>query len=720
MQMGFCRIVSILSIIIVLSGVPIQGNGQVPGERPFVSLKTVPVPEPVNLAEFVKDKAAAIRLGKALFWDIQVGSDGMTACASCHFHAGADNRTKNQISPGLLGGDSSFQIGGPNSELLASHFPTTQFRFPDQPGAEKDPNNHLIRSTNDVVSSQGVKNTKFTSITPGWWRDTGTSEPDPIFSTVSGDRRVNQRRVEPRNAPTVINAVFNFSNFWDGRARNIFNGVNPFGELDESARVYDNVPGTGLTPVQVRIPDASLASQAVGPPLSDFEMSHRGRTFPELGRKMLSLRPLAKQRVHPQDSVLGELTRGIGNIPRRGINTTYGDMIRAAFQDRWWNNTSQVVIFSNMTSTLQAPRPGNPRSFSLGPGPSTIQPISSVEPADGPFSQMEAKFSLFFGLAVQLYQATLVSDDSKFDRVMDVPATAAFTQDEQAGFDIFTGQGRCNACHSGAEFTNHAVDNIRNLGGAPSQPVFPYLPADAIELMNVATRSNVIYDSGMYNIAVVPAGGPGELPPGVANEDIARGDVAPFINPLTGQPYPLSFSELAKLKAQNLLPTATEVSLGVAQFVPFLPPGALPGNPVAVNGAQKTPGLRNVELTGPFFHNGSAATLRQVVEFYTRGGNFPVTNEFNLDLDIDPIGHLAGNPVRQNQLVAFLLTLTDDRVRNEMAPFDHPQLIIPNGNLALLPNRDETITLPAVGFGGSPAEGLPPLRPFLGLNQMEP
>ena len=40
-------------------------------------------------------------LGKALFWDMQVGSDGIQACASCHFRAGADPRSRNQLSPGL-------------------------------------------------------------------------------------------------------------------------------------------------------------------------------------------------------------------------------------------------------------------------------------------------------------------------------------------------------------------------------------------------------------------------------------------------------------------------------------------------------------------------------------------------------------------------------------------------------------------------------------------
>lgn len=65
------------------------------------SLKTIPVPGPTDLDRFVNDKPSAIALGKALFWDMRTGSDGVTACASCHFNAGADTRSKNQVSPGL-------------------------------------------------------------------------------------------------------------------------------------------------------------------------------------------------------------------------------------------------------------------------------------------------------------------------------------------------------------------------------------------------------------------------------------------------------------------------------------------------------------------------------------------------------------------------------------------------------------------------------------------
>ena len=47
-------------------------------------------PLEADLSEFVKSKKRLVQLGKAFFWDMQVGSDGRTACATCHFHAGVD------------------------------------------------------------------------------------------------------------------------------------------------------------------------------------------------------------------------------------------------------------------------------------------------------------------------------------------------------------------------------------------------------------------------------------------------------------------------------------------------------------------------------------------------------------------------------------------------------------------------------------------------------
>lgn len=39
------------------------------------------------------------------------------------------------------------------------------------------------------------------------------------------------------NASAVINAIFNFRNFWGSRANNVFNGVDSFGLRNRSARI---------------------------------------------------------------------------------------------------------------------------------------------------------------------------------------------------------------------------------------------------------------------------------------------------------------------------------------------------------------------------------------------------------------------------------------------------------------------------------------------------
>ena len=38
-------------------------------------------------------------VGKGPVLGLQVGSDSVQSCGTCHFHAGADNRTKNQMNP---------------------------------------------------------------------------------------------------------------------------------------------------------------------------------------------------------------------------------------------------------------------------------------------------------------------------------------------------------------------------------------------------------------------------------------------------------------------------------------------------------------------------------------------------------------------------------------------------------------------------------------------
>src|SRR5439155_10981991 len=125
-----------------------------------------------------------------------------------------------------------------------------------------------------------------------------------------------------------------------------------------------------------------------------------------------------------------------------------------------------------------------------------------------------------------------------------------------------------------------------------------------------------------------------------------------------------------------------------------LTPPVSPTERVDVDGAFKVPTMRNVELTGPYFHNGGMATLEQMVDFYSRGGDFREANIVNVHPDMNVIGGM--DATRKANLVAFLKSLTDDRVRYQKAPFDHPQLMIANG-----------VEIPAVGASGGLA-----LQPF--------
>ncbi len=619
------------------------------------SLKTVTVPEPDNLGEFVKDKVAAIALGKSLFWDMQIGSDGIQSCASCHFHAGADNRAKNQLNPGLLqvnadgtsNPDKVINTGGLNYTLQQTDFPFHKLT---------DPNireSAVIADSNDIASSQGTFNAQFVDVIPGRADDKVIFQPDSIFN-ISG---TNVRRVQSRNTPTVINAVFNFRNFWDGKAQNDFNGVNPFGSRDPNAKVIKATKSNRLEEVKISLKNSSLASQAVGPPLSDFEVSATGRTFEEigqkfrkgkknklpreLGKKLRSLRPLGKQIVDPEDSVLGAYSRS----PQPGLTPrTYERMIKDAFQSEWWKSNQIIRVDDQGKRTFIK----NPKKGSL---------------ATNEYTVMEYNFPLFFGLAIQMYEATLVANDTPYDQFQE-GNTSALTTQQQQGLAIFLGQdqtqggGRCINCHSGTEFTDASVSKVS------SQPL--------------RRREGNIIDRGFNNIGVRPT-----------FEDLGVGSVDPFGNPL-------SQARLAKQGRFN---------------DPTLP--LKPDDILGADGGFKTPGLRNVELTAPYFHNGGQLTLRQVIDFYTRGGDFhPILGR---DGVIQPVSILTLGKdaqeveVAKEALVAFLKSLTDERVRYHRAPFDHPQLFVTNGHPVDQTSAtndgygkaiDTLVEIPAVGRNG--------------------
>jgi cytochrome c peroxidase len=584
-------------------------------------LSSVQVPEPPNLAEFVRDRAAAVALGKALFWDMQVGSDDLTACASCHFHAGADPRSHDQVSPGLLGVDSggaprpdrAFDLG-PRRALRPADFPLRVLADPLDRASE------ALRDTNDVVSSKGVAFALFGRDRFG--REQAIPAPDPDGFRIA---RTNLRRVEPRHTPTVVNAVFNHRNFWDGRAQAEFNGVNAFGDRDPDARVFRSAPDGSLAPVRVRIENASLASQALSPPLSSFEMSADGRAFADLGRRLAGAardgrRPLARQRVHPRDSVLGAWSRH----PSPGLRIdSYARWIQLAFQPDWWRSSLLVQVTPDGEARLVRAPDGD---------------SATIE-----YTLLEWNFGLFFGLSIQLYEATLVADDTPFDRWLAGDA-AALSEAAVRGAELFRSQtrGRCINCHAGPELTDASVASVT------ASPV--------------RIREGQALDRGFNNIGVRPT-----------LEDLGRGGTDPFGGRL-------------------------------AEVVLREPP---PAEPIAVDGAFKVPGLRNVELTAPYFHNGGVRTLEEVVAFYSRGGDFAPLLALD-GLRIAPLHVLDLTDQEQRDLVAFLRALTDERVRNAAAPFDHPELLVPDGVRAITRRGvvERWLEIPAVGrVGGEPRPG---------------
>jgi hypothetical protein len=311
----------------------------------------------------------------------------------------------------------------------------------------------------------------------------------------------------------------------------------------------------------------------------------------------------------------------------------------------------------------------------------------------------------------------------------------------------------CSACHLGAEMTGASMRHLAGPGLAPGHLVFknagfdfrmermftrldwappgPLSPVpagtDAISY-DTATYATyvtgisggtvtppiqlpvVVYDSGWYNIGVRPT-----------SDDLGLGGRDPFGRPLSWTQYfqeTLAKPGIIKIPGGGLAsgcvpPAAPPTSVFAGEVInpltglPLLSGPLLKTEPTGVAGSFKTLSLRNVELTAPYFHNGGKSTLAQVVEFYDDGGDFDNPTKSPL---IVPLG-MSDSDVKS--LVAFMTALTDERVRYEKAPFDHPELPLPNGAKDGAATSDEMAApLPATGASGRAQ----PIGRFLNLD----
>jgi cytochrome c peroxidase len=107
-------------------------------------------------------------------------------------------------------------------------------------------------------------------------------------------------------------------------------------------------------------------------------------------------------------------------------------------------------------------------------------------------------------------------------------------------------------------------------------------------------------------------------------------------------------------------PTFADESFSVTG-VPDLPgqehdTGRLQVESTSLDGAFKSPTLRNIALTAPYMHNGAFATLEEVVEFYAKGGGREDGVE---NMDIHVLGFELTDQEKAD-LVAFMYALTDE------------------------------------------------------------
>jgi cytochrome c peroxidase len=163
--------------------------------------------------------------------------------------------------------------------------------------------------------------------------------------------------------------------------------------------------------------------------------------------------------------------------------------------------------------------------------------------------------------AIAAYERTLIAGNSKFDQWYYSKNINALNNVEIKGFNIFTGKGKCVACHTINEkvaiFTDQSFHNT-GIGWARNNKVI-----------------NKMYESKTFPVTLAPG--------------------------------------IVVQVEQDRLDAASEVPQNdVGRFEITEDPKD--------RWSYKTPSLRNIALTAPYMHDGSLTTLDEVVEFYNKGG----------------------------------------------------------------------------------------------------
>jgi cytochrome c peroxidase len=285
---------------------------------------------------------------------------------------------------------------------------------------------------------------------------------------------------------------------------------------------------------------------------------------------------------------------------------------RALFEKVWGPQAFAVAWPADTEAVCNNPGPASPSD----PLPVHLDPVDRGRIA-ATFDQMAQSIAGYEAA----HEVTAFS--SKFDAVM--AGAAQFTPQEQAGYALFRGKGRCNECHRDGGpgedplFTDFTASNI----GIPANPRLPY------------------YDEGTPDARGYVAN--------MAGGSFVDRGVGGFLD----HGHPLS-----------------DPSPVDARWKPLVP---------QTRGRFQVPTLRNVDkrprpdFVKAYGHNGYFKSLKQVVHFYNTRDALPrcapgdpregtecwPAPETTENMNTSKMGHLGLSDQEEDALVSFLQTLSD-------------------------------------------------------------
>jgi cytochrome c peroxidase len=286
-----------------------------------------------------------------------------------------------------------------------------------------------------------------------------------------------------------------------------------------------------------------------------------------------------------------ELRTAVGT-EGRSVPRNAPTVLNAAFLTRFFHDARETSLENQVWGPLLN------HNEMANPSPGyLINKINAIPDYKGLFEEAYGRGASIdtISRAFAAYEYSLLSGNSAFDRWYYGKERRAISDEAKEGFKIFTGKGSCITCHLIEEdfalFTDEKLHNT-GIGYKASMHVEP--PRKKVIL---APGLEIEVDTTTY-----------------ANNSAFANEISP--------------NDLG-------LYTITQDPNDRWKF--------------------KTPSLRNVQITGPYMHNGSLSTLKDVVEFYNKGG---IKNKVLSPL----IFPLNLSEKEMHYLVEFLKTLTGSNV----------------------------------------------------------